>query len=159
MAGDLRTNRNELIKVVSDFWSGAAGGIIGLGDVAKIVIADVDNDGNPDGEINPAAGGNKKPFARMRIQHTEARPRSISARRYRTNGAITVNLFVPRIRSDAQAKSILIGEALTSVLRKHRGSVCLTGVTPRERPINNGFNQIDVVSDFYWEQFVQPGAN
>lgn len=158
MAGDLRSNRNELIRLVWDFWS-AAPAIIGLpGPYPEVVIADVDKDNNPDGEVNPGAGGNNKPFCRMRIQHTEARPTSISGRRYRQNGSVTVNLFVPGKRTDASAKAILIGDALSSVLRKHRGSVNLTGVTPRERPINNGFSQIDVVSDFYWDAFVKTGA-
>jgi hypothetical protein len=158
MAGDLRSNRNELITLVNTFWN-TAPSIVGLpGPYPKLIIADVDNDGNPDGDFNPAAGRNNKPLARMRIQHTEARPTSISLRRYRNNGSLTVNLFVPRERTDAQAKSILLGDALSDVLRRHRGSVNLKGVTPRERPINNGFNQIDVVTDFYWEQFIKLGA-
>lgn len=159
MAGDLRSNRNEVIKLIRDFWQQSAPGIIGLpGKYPDLVIADIDKDNNPDGEVNPGAGGNSQPFARMRIQHTEARPTSISGRRYRQNGTVTANLFVPVKRSDAQAKSILVGDALVSVLRRHRGSVNFLGVTPRERPVNNGFNQIDVVSDFYWEAFVKIGA-
>lgn len=158
MAGDLRTNRNEIIVLVRAVWN-TAPAIIGLpGPYPDVVIADIDKDNNPDGEVNPGAGGNTKPFARMRIQHTEARPTSISGRRYRQNGTLTVNLFVPTKRSDAHAKSILIGDAMAYALRRHRGSVQFLGVTPRERPVNNGFNQIDVVSDFYWEAFVKIGA-
>lgn len=159
MAGDLRSNRNELIKLVSDFWENAAVGIVGLpGPYTKLVIADVDNDSNPD-EVSAEAAKNQKPFARLRIQHAQSGPRSISGRRYRNDGGITVNLFIPRQRTSAWTRAGLLADALILALRQHRGSVQLTGVTPRERPINNGFSQIDVVSDFYWEQFVpQPGA-
>lgn len=147
MAGDLRSNRNEIIKLVSDFWVGAPD-IVGLsGKYPKLVIADVDNDGNP------GDGGNLLPFARLRIQHTNASATSISGRSYRNEGTITVNLFVNRSRSNAWLMCGQLADALTLSIRKHRGNVYFRDVTPRERPINNGFNQTDVVAGFYWDQF------
>lgn len=152
MAGNLRTNRNEILKTVSDFWEQNAAAILGVPSVAKLVIADVDNDGNPD-EVNPAAGGNTKPFARVRVQHTQSQNKAISGRRYRNNGAITANLFVPRLKSSAWTKAGDLADAFVMVLRSHRGNVYFVDVTPRERPINNGFNQVDVVAGFFWDQF------
>ena len=153
MAGNLRINRNEILTLVSTFWTERAAGIIGVPAVAKLVIADVDSDNNPGDEVNPAAGGNTKPFARVRIQHTQSQGKAISGRRNRNYGALTANLFVPRTKSNAWTKSGDLAEELVLALRRHRGNVYFTGVTPRERPINNGFNQVDVASDFFWDQF------
>lgn len=152
MGGNLRLNRNEIIKVASDFWTQQAAAVLEVPAVAKLVISEVDNDGNPD-EVNPAAGGNKLPYARIRIQHTQSQNKAISGRRYRNNGTFTANLFVPRTRSDAWMRNGNLAEGLVMALRKHRGNVYFVNVTPRERPINNGFNQVDVVSDFFWDQF------
>lgn len=146
MAGDLRSNRNEIIKLVSDFWS-TAPAIVGVpGAYPKLVIADVDNDGNPGDK------GNTLPFARLRIQHTGSQARAISGRRWQNNGVITVNLFVNRTRTDAWFRSGLLAEALVHSIRKHRGNVYFRDVGFRERPINNGFNQADVTAGFFWDQ-------
>lgn len=152
MAGTLRDNRNEIIKLVSDFWAGAPA-IVGVpGPYPTLVIADIDNDGNPD------ASGNKLPFARLRIQHTQSVAKSISKRVYQNNGVITVNLFVNRTRSDAWMRCGELGNALKLAIRSHRGNVYFKDVTLRERPINNGFNQVDVSAAFWWLEFTQIGA-
>jgi hypothetical protein len=157
VAGTLRDNRNEIIKVVRDFWV-AAPTLVGLpGPYAKIVVADADNDSNPD-DVNPGAGGNKLPFCRVRVQHAEGVPTSVSGRRWRNSGTVTVNLFVPRTRTDAWMRCGELGDKLTDAFRKSRGNVSYRSVTPRERPNNNGFNQVDVVADFYWTSFNLIGA-
>lgn len=152
MGGDLRTNRNEMLTEIANFWK-LAPGIVGLpGTYPEIVIRDTDSDNNPD-DVIPTATSKSLPFLRVTVQHTQSSSRAISGRRYRNNGVVTVNLFVPRIRTDANRRCIDLASALTAALKKHRGNVYFVNVTPRERPINNGFSQVDVVSDFFWDQF------
>lgn len=149
MADDnrLRDRRNEVIRLVTDAWL-AAPAVVGMpGPFIPLVLADGSEDDIPKG--NPQ----RKPWARLRVQHTASAGTSISGRSYRNNGTITINVFVNRDSSDAWNKCQLIGDALKLAIRKHRGNVYFKDVTLRERPVNNGFSQTDVSAAFWWTEF------
>lgn len=149
MADDnrLRDRRNEIIRLVTAAWADVPA-IVGMpGPFTPIVLADGSGDDTP--KENP----HRKPWLRLRVQHTQSGSTSISGRAYRNNGTITLNVFVNRDASDAWNKCQLIGDALKLAIRKHRGNVYFRDVTLRERPVNNGFSQTDVSAAFWWTEF------
>ena len=141
--------RNELIVTVQNAWRDAPALIGKPGPFAPIVIVAFDDDGNPNDN------NNKKPWMRVRIQHTQSRATSISNRVYRNEGTLTANIFVIREKSDAGNVAELIGDCVKLALRQHRGVANTKDVTLRERPINNGFSQVDVSAGFWWTEFAR----
>lgn len=147
MAGNLRANRNEIIRVASVVWAGAPT-FFAKPKLPPLVIAAADGDGNPDDNQT------KDPWARIRVQHTASFPTSIKGTLYRNEGGFIINVFVFRDKTNAWTKAEEFAEVLANAYRaaNGKGNVTYTGVTVRERPINNGFSQVDVVGGFYWLQ-------
>ena len=149
MANDnkLRDRRNEIIRLVTAAWAEAPASVGMAGPFTPIVLSDGSKDETP--ENNSI----RKPWMRLRVQHTASVATSISGRAYKNNGAITLNVFVNRDASDAWNKCQLIGDALKLAIRKYRGNVYFKDITLRERPVNNGFSQTDVTANFWWNEF------
>ncbi len=146
-ASKLRLVRNELITTVNAAWLGAPA-IVGIaGPYPPLVIAAFDGDGNSDDNRN------RKPWARMRVQHTTGQSTSISGRSYKNVGTVTVNVFVDRQRSNASNVCELVGDSIKLALRRHRGIASTKDVVLRERPINNNYSQVDVSAGFWWMEF------
>lgn len=143
----LRERRNEVIRFVTDAWAGAPAIVGTPGPFPDIVISE------GIGEDTPPNNPQKKPWLRLRLQHTVSGATSISGRAYRNNGTLTLNVFVFRDKSSAWNKAQLVGDALKLAIRKHRGNVYFKDVTLRERPVNNGFSQVDVTANFWWTEF------
>lgn len=144
MAGNLRDNRNEMIRLATTVWAGAPAIIGRPGPYPKLLIVASDGDGVP------SANDAKNPWCRIKVQHTLSRSTSISGRVYKAAGTLTLSVFVWRDTSDAWSKCELMATAFADAIRDSRGNVNFRDVTVRERPINNGFSQADVVASFWY---------
>lgn len=149
---NLRERRNEIIRVVDTAWKAAAAATGVKGPFLDLEIAAASGEDAP-----PPQSASRAPWARLRVQHTASQSTAISGRKYRNEGSITVNVFTFRNTSAAWNDCQLIGDFLKLAIRKHRGNVQFYDVTMRERPVNNGFSQVDVVASFYW--FETQGIN
>lgn len=147
-ASKLREHRNEIIRVVTAAWLAAPAGAGVNKEILPLLVAAATGD-----DVSPQDKTNKKAWARLRVQHTNSRATSISRRSYRNEGTITINVFTFRDTTGAWNDAELLADYVATALKKYRGSTNLTGITVRERPVNNGFSQVDVVAGFYWTEF------
>lgn len=156
MAGDLRSNRNELIKLFLDNWN-----------VAHLTPAVPALPAGPYIHVLTMTDANtvpkntqKLPWARFTIQHTGTTSRDIAGRRLVHVGIIVAECFVhrPGDNSPADNHVQILANALVVAFTKHRGSVTLRDIGPIERPINEGFAQCNARAAFTWDQFVKLGA-
>jgi hypothetical protein len=153
VAGDLRTNRNELLLLFTRVWAelpgliGITKGVPSTGWPYVLTMTDADTV-----PLNPA----KLPWARVTIQHTRAVTRGVGrVFRQEHSGIFTVQNFVFRDRDSADNQVQLMAGALAKEFGKHGGNVTLTDIGPRERPIDTGYARCDVVSGFSWDERVR----
>lgn len=147
MAGDLASNRDEMLTMLVQAWKEAPSVISGLGQLHnELVLTMTDNDGVP-------SGMGRKTWARVTIQHGTGTPTSISRRRWENIGLLTVQCFIWRDKTSDDARVQALASFIVGKLRDHIGSVLFLDAYAREGRINNGFAQCDAVSRFKWEEF------
>jgi len=147
MAGNLASNRDEMLLMLTKAWKEAPANVSGLGQLHnELVLTMTDNDGVP-------SGMGRKTWARVTIQHGSSDATSISRRRWLNKGLLTVQCFIWRDMTSDDARVQALASFIVGRLRDHRGSVLFTNPYPREGRINNGFAQCDAVSLFQWEEF------
>jgi hypothetical protein len=148
MAGDLITNRDEILSLVSAAWKAIPANVPGVTaqSQAPLVFTMTDGDGVP-----KSIG--RDTWARVTLQHGAGRPTAVSGRRWEHQGLLTVQCFVWRANTSDDDRAQKIAAYIVGRLKDHRGSVNFPEVYPREAPINNGFAQCDAVSRFRWEEF------
>lgn len=149
MAASLDEARNEVLTLFQTaFISEAAK--LGVDVNKNITVGFFDPDAIPGEGKNPA----NKPWARMTMAHVNSR-RPLGARRITRDGVLTLQIFFYRNKTNADAMCQRLGDAVAKAVERHTGQVSLFGITPAERPINNGFAQTDVAARFQYTTFVE----
>jgi hypothetical protein len=146
MAGDLASNRDEILGLVQQCWKDLPALFQGFPQQADLVFTMTDGDGVPEGIKRQA-------WARVTLRHGAAEPTAVSGRRWRNTGLLRVQCFLWRDKTSDDAKVQAVAAYIVGKLRDHRGSVLFTNASFAEAPINNGFTQCDAVSAFQWEEF------
>lgn len=148
MAGDLISNRNEILSLILAAWKDVPNHIANFPQRAEMLVTMTDGDGVPD-EVG------RKAWIRVNVQHVQRDQRSIAKRRFVNRGFVTIQCFIHRKVTADDDRVQRLASYFVSILSRHKGSVEFTESVAQERPIDNGFASATVTSRFQWDEFVK----
>lgn len=145
MAIKLIKNRDAINTLVVLGWRKLPA-IVGLTGKFPLLLTAVDTD------RIPKADPGTKPWGRYILSIGNGYPTAISARRWRVDGSLKVQILARATKSNATDLVEKCGQFLAEWISGYRGEVVFTEVSALTRPQSKGFALVEVSAKFRWDE-------
>jgi hypothetical protein len=147
VAATLVTATDELIRAFLIGWDRAPAAVALPGAPPKFEW--IDNLKDPDGVPNKPT---KAPWARIKSIHATGRGTSVTDRRYENGGTLFIQIFVPKMTTDAGDVAQKIAQVVNEGLKEYRGSVTLSSIRHNDVPSDGAYFRQEVLCQFTWTE-------
>lgn len=137
---------DSILSAVKTPWDLGSGAIVDSAEPVTLIYEETQRDGKPD----PSASG--LPYARVTIRHDEGYAAALGGKRYRREGTVWVQVFVPAKDGLSKTKATSLARIAQKAYEDARGVVCYKAVTVQEKGLDGSFYRVDCRAQFWWDE-------
>lgn len=145
MASKLIANRDAINTLVVLGWRKLPAGV-GIAGKLPLLLCSVDTDRIP--KNDPGT----KPWGRYFLNIGNGYPTAISARRWRVDGSLRLQILARATKSNAVDTVEQCGRFMAEWISGYRGDVVFTEIGALSRPRSNGYALVEVIAKFRWDE-------